>query len=154
MLTRISRQHHFSIVIISLLALLLGFLLVGCSADGGGQGEEEVAEAIEEIESEVEGALEEPIDTIEVNETEFSLDPANVTLDQPGTYVFRAVNSGDGVHALEIEGEGIEEETVDVPPGESTLLRVNLDPGTYTLYCPVGDHEERGMRATITVRAS
>ncbi len=153
MLTKVSRQLRFGIVI-SQLALLLGFFILGCSADRGGQGEEEVAKAIEEVESEVEEALEEPIDTIEVNETEFSLDPANITLDQPGTYVFRAVNSGDEVHALEIEGEGIEEETVDIPPGESTLLEVNLDPGTYVLYCPVGDHEERGMRGTVTVRAS
>jgi plastocyanin len=153
MLTRISRQLRFSVVI-SLLALLVGFLIVGCGADGGGQGEEEIAKAIEEVESEVEEALEEPIDTIEVNETEFSVEPANLTLDQPGTYVFRALNSGDIVHALKIEGEGIEEETADIPPGESTLLKVNLDPGTYTLYCPVGDHEERGMRGTVTVRAS
>ena len=36
-------------------------------------------------------------------------------------------------------------------PGESTLLEVNLDPGIYKLYCPVGDHEERGMVGTVTV---
>ncbi len=152
MLTRISRQLRFGIVI-SLLALLLGFLSVGCGAGGGGQKVEEVGEAVEEeVESEAEEVLEEPIDTIEVDETEFSLDPANITLDRPGTYVFRAVNSGDEVHALEIEGEGIEEETEDIEPGESAELEVNLDPGTYVLYCPVGDHEERGMRGTVTVQ--
>lgn len=139
MLYRIFRPLRCGIVV-SLLTL--GFLIVGCSPGDGGQ---------EEVESEVEEVVEGPIDTIEVNETEFSLDPADITLDQPGTYVFRAVNSGGVVHALEIEGEGIEEETENVQPGESTKLEVNLDPGTYKLYCPVGDHEERGMVGTVTV---
>jgi hypothetical protein len=31
--------------------------------------------------------------------------------------VFKAVNSGDTVHALEVEGEGIEEETEEIEPG-------------------------------------
>ncbi len=151
MLTRVSRQLRFCSVV-SLLALLLGFSIVGCGGGGAGQQQEVLSEAVEEVESEVEEALEEPIDTIVVDETEFSLDPANITLDRPGTYVFRAVNSGDVVHALEIEGEGIEEETEDIEPGESAELEVNLEPGTYKLYCPVGNHEERGMVGTVTVQ--
>ena len=147
----ISRPLRFGLVI-SLLALL-GVLIVGCGA-GGGVQKEEVGEAVEEeVESEVEEVLEEPIATIEVDETEFSLDPEDIILDQPGTYVFRAVNSGDVVHALEIEGEGIEEETGDIEPGESAEFDVNLDPGTCKLYCPVGNHEERGMVGTVTVEA-
>ncbi len=119
--------------------LFFGSLLIGCSP-------------AEEAESEVQEVVEEPIDTIEVQETEFSLDPSEITLDRPGTYVFRAVNSGDVVHALEIEGEGIEEETENIQPGESAELEVNLEPGTYKLYCPVGNHEERGMTGTVTVQ--
>src|SRR5919107_5406586 len=105
----------------------------------------------EEVESEVEEIVEEPIETVEVRETEFRLEPAEITLDRPGTYVFRAVNDGDVTHALEIEGGGIEEETAEIGPGESAVLEVNLDPGTYVLYCPVGDHKERGMDGTVTV---
>jgi uncharacterized cupredoxin-like copper-binding protein len=119
--------------------LFLGLLLVGCNP-------------AEETESEVQEVVEEPIATIEVQETEFSLDPSEMTLDPPGTYVFRAVNSGTVEHALEIEGEGIEEETEEIAPGESAELEVNLDPGTYKLYCPVGNHEERGMTGTLTVQ--
>lgn len=29
---------------------------------------------------------------------------------------------------------------------------LNLTPGTWEVYCPVGDHEERGMRLEPTVR--
>ena len=119
--------------------LFLGLLLVGCNP-------------AEETESEVQEVVEEPIATIEVQETEFSLAPSEMTLHPPGTYVFRAVNSGTVEHALEIEGEGIEEETEEIAPGESTELEVNLDPGTYKLYCPVGNHEERGMTGTLTVQ--
>ena len=107
----------------------------------------------EEVESEVEEIVEEPIETVEVRETEFRLEPAEITLDRPGTYAFRAVNDGDVTHALEIEGGGIEEETAEIGPGESAVLEVNLDPGTYVLYCPVGDHKERGMDSTVTVEA-
>ena len=32
-------------------------------------------------------------------------------------------------------------------------LKVDLDkPGRYVWYCPVGDHRERGMKGTITVK--
>ena len=41
----------------------------------------------EEVESEVEEIVEEPIETVEVRETEFRLEPAEITLDRPGTYV-------------------------------------------------------------------
>ena len=130
--------------------LFFGFLLFGCTS--AEEIESEAQKAPEEVESEVQEVVDEPIDTIEVQETEFSLEPSEITLDQPGTYVFRAVNSGTVEHALEIEGEGIEEETATIPPGESTVLEVSLDPGTYKLYCPVGNHEERGMTGTVTIQ--
>lgn len=37
-------------------------------------------------------------------------------------------------------------------PGDRPEREVNLDPGTYGLYCPVGDYEERGMVGTVAVR--
>jgi len=48
----------------------------------------------------------------------------------------------------------IEEETEDIEPGENAELEVNLEPGTYELYGPVGNHEERGMVGTVAVRES
>src|SRR5918999_1659479 len=96
--------------------LFFGSLLFGCTS--AEEVESEAQKVAEEVESEVQEVVEDPIDTIEVNETEFSLDPADITLDQPGTYVFRAVNVGNAVHSLEIEGQGFEEETMIVQPGE------------------------------------
>ena len=69
-----------------------------------------------------------------------------------GFAVFKAVNSGDTVHALKVEGEGIEEETEEIEPGQSAELKVKLKAGTYELCCPVDGHAEEGMEGKLTVR--
>ena len=93
-----------------------------------------------------------PAKRIEVRLTDFELDPASVAVEEPGTYTFVAENEGDSEHALEVEGHGLEEETDDLRPGEAAELTVELsEPGEYALYCPVGNHEELGMRGTLTV---
>lgn len=69
-----------------------------------------------------------------------------------GAKTFEITNEGEAVHNFEIEGQGIErvlEE--DLQPGESGTLDVDLQPGEYEVYCPVGDHAERGMRMTLSV---
>jgi uncharacterized cupredoxin-like copper-binding protein len=161
---------------VSLKSLLLGCLgllfiatLAGCGGGGTEEGKEEAA-TVQEEEAPVGGSTtadatppvsteeatpvaEGPIDTIRVNETEMSLDPSDITLERPGTYVFRAVNVGEVVHSLRIEGNGIEEQqTGEIGPGESADLPVALEPGTYELDCPVGNHEELGMRGRVTVQ--
>jgi plastocyanin len=54
-------------------------------------------------------------------------------------------------HAVEIEGNGVEEETETVTASEAPPLELELEPGTYTYYCPVGGHEAAGMKGTLTV---
>lgn len=54
-------------------------------------------------------------------------------------------------HAVEVEGNGIEEETETVTAGKASLA-LDLEAGTYELYCPVGNHRDAGMTGTITVR--
>jgi plastocyanin len=66
-----------------------------------------------------------------------------MTLDNP---------SGNGLpHAIEIEGNGIEEETDTIDPGARASVTVDLRPGRYVFYCPVGDHRAQGMEGTLTV---
>jgi uncharacterized cupredoxin-like copper-binding protein len=123
--------------------LILGGVL-GCGAGGGGGGAED-AQAPS-------GAKESVLKTIQVKETEFALKPAEITLQKPGTYLFKAVNSGGTVHALEVEGQGIEEETEEIQPGQSAELKVKLEAGTYELYCPVDAHKEEGMEGKVIVK--
>jgi plastocyanin len=143
------------------MAVLALVLVVGCGGGGGQpqqqqQQEEEPAEQRERNpqpqQQEEAAARQGVVKTVRVEETEFRLEPAEITLDKPGTYVFKAVNVGDTVHALEVEGEGLEEETEEIQPGQSAELKVELEAGTYELYCPVGDHEQRGMEGTLTVK--
>jgi uncharacterized cupredoxin-like copper-binding protein len=120
-----------------LLTVLLAVVLAGCGAE---EGEDEAEQA---------GPTGQ---TIEIVETDFALDPADVQLEGPGTYTFRAVNEGETAHALEIDGMGIEEETEEFAPGESAELTVELtEAGEYELYCPVEGHKELGMEGTLTV---
>ncbi len=139
------------VVLLTLTTILSVLALAGC---GGGDGqvaqEEEETTATKEEETTA-AETTEPIEVIEVRETEYALDPADITLEQPGTYVFRAVNVGNATHALEIEGQGIEEETENLQPGESAELTVTLEPGTYEMYCPVSNHRELGMDGSVTV---
>lgn len=71
---------------------------------------------------------------------------------------FQIRNTGSVVHSFEVEGEidGKEVEVVSLrlQPGETTGFTVRLPAGEYTAYCPVENHEERGMRATIVFQGA
>ena len=88
---------------------------------------------------------------VEVAESEYRLDPANPSIEEPGVVEFAVRNVGREPHALEIETAGGEVETEQIAPGGSATLEADLKPGRYVWYCPVGDHEQRGMRGSVTV---
>jgi uncharacterized cupredoxin-like copper-binding protein len=88
--------------------------------------------------------------TVAVTATEFALGLPTTHL-TPGTWTFVLSNRGTATHALEIEGPGLDEDADPVGPGGTTSLTVTLPAGTYTLYCPEDDHEDRGMEVTLTV---
>ncbi|HEV8248575.1 MAG TPA: cupredoxin domain-containing protein [Gaiellaceae bacterium] len=122
--------------LLPLAVLVTVFALAGCGGDNGSSA------------SSSGGAR----STIEVRLSEFKLDPSHVSVDEPGTYTFRAVNDGQSVHALEIEGHGVEEETENIQPGDSADLTVDLkEAGDYELYCPVDDHRAMGMDGSVDV---
>ena len=87
---------------------------------------------------------------IDVDELDFTIE-LSTTEFAPGTYTFVATNNGQTTHALKIDGPGLEEETEDIAPGDSSSLSVTLEAGEYELYCPVGNHKDMGMELDITV---
>ena len=90
--------------------------------------------------------------TISIGEKEYSLDPSSVHLNKDGTVTFRATNNGKIDHALEVEGQGVEQRTATIAPGKSVDLTVTLTkPGKYEFYCPVDGHRGLGMQGTLTV---
>jgi uncharacterized cupredoxin-like copper-binding protein len=89
---------------------------------------------------------------VKVSETEFKIAPAKLTVEQAGTTTFEVVNDGKFDHSLEVEGPSGEVETDTIAPGESATLEVDLGkPGTYEMYCPIGNHREMGMDGEVSV---
>src|SRR3989441_4236850 len=70
-----------------------------------------------------------------------------------GTVTFTVANVGSIPHAFEVEGQGIEQETAVIQPGSSATLTLTLKPGTYEVYCPVGEdsHKKLGMETHLKV---
>jgi plastocyanin len=62
-------------------------------------------------------------------------------------------NSSQLPHAVEIEGNGLEEKTTETVTGKDAApLKVDLKPGTYTFYCPVDGHRAAGMEGKLVVK--
>ena len=115
--------------------LLLVALLAGCGSDDGADSGEAGGSG----------------EAVEITATDFALAPENVTVAASGETTFRLVNNGGTEHALEVEGNGVEEETSPIGPGESAELTVQLDAGEYELYCPIDGHRAMGMEGTLVV---
>lgn len=89
-------------------------------------------------------------ETVAVSLTEFMIDMPTELPAGPTT--FEITNDGTIEHNFEVEGQGIEEELPEnLAPGASGTLTVDLEPGTYEVYCPVGNHADEGMRLELTV---
>ena len=75
---------------LAVIAMLVAALaLAGCGGDEEGEATETNGTSSQ---------------TFTISENDFSLSPATVTVDAPGTYTFEATNDGGVDHSLEIEG--------------------------------------------------
>jgi len=68
----------------------------------------------------------------------------------PGKVTIVMDNPSDVPHAVEVEGEGVEEETKTLTKGTADVT-VDLKAGKYEFYCPVDGHKDAGMKGTLTV---
>ncbi len=113
-------------------------LLAGCGG-GGSNASEDTGSVVQ---------------TIQISEKEFSLNPSTVSVSKTGTYEFEVTNDGQIKHALNIEesGEGAETESGDIEPGQTKTVRFTFSKdGSYEMYCPIDGHKDQGMEGTITV---
>lgn len=112
--------------------LLAGLLVAACAPgdDGGGNGSDG------------------PVVTVTLREHEIELSGDAMA----GEIVFELSNDGEQVHGFAVEGNEIDETlTSDIRPGSTERVTIELEPGTYTVWCPIGDHRDRGMEATLEV---
>jgi plastocyanin len=143
--------------------LVAGLLAVaGCGDDdddgGGGRSGDEGAEATNDGGGGYGGAASgggggggttlklaaDPSGALKFDKTSLTAKPGTVTIDMD--------NPSDVPHAVEIEGQGVEEEGEVVEKGGVSTVTADLEPGEYEYYCPVGNHEAEGMKGTLTVR--
>ena len=120
-----------------LVALSLPLALVAC---GGGDEEGDV------IGADTSGAAQ----TLSVTALDFEFDPAELSA-HAGEVTFELGNDGDAPHALAVRGNGRDDSSEVIDGGESTSFSLDLEDGTYEIYCPVDDHEEQGMVGTLAV---
>jgi plastocyanin len=88
---------------------------------------------------------------IDVSLVDYALRPAVARRSKAGLIEFVATNDGQTRHALAVDGPAGEVETVALRPGERETIALRLSRGTYRWYCPVGDHERRGMEGLVRV---
>jgi uncharacterized cupredoxin-like copper-binding protein len=89
--------------------------------------------------------------TVDISETEYKLDPSDPTV-EAGSVTFDVSNDGTTTHNLEVEGNGVEEESDDLEAGAKGQLTVDLKPGTYEIYCSIDGHKDLGMEGEVTVQ--
>src|SRR6266487_3465429 len=110
-----------------LLALLpLVLLLTACGGGYGGGSKSNSGSVLQ---------------TIQISEKEYSLNPSTITLAKPGTYAFEVTNNGQITHAFTVEQSGDmgdEVESGDLDPGSSKTVKFTFSAGKrYEMYCPV-----------------
>jgi plastocyanin len=132
-----------------ILALVLAggvLLAAGCGDDEEEGGGEATPEATEEAAG---GGGGETLTLTADPGGDISWEPADLSA-AAGTVTIKLVNESSVPHAVEVEGNGVEEESETITAGE-TELTVDLEAGEYTFYCPVGQHRENGMEGTLRV---
>lgn len=69
---------------------------------------------------------------------------------KPGPVVIAFANPSQLPHAVEVEGNGVEEVS-DTVAQSTTTVSANLKPGEYRYYCNIPGHADAGMDGTLTV---
>lgn len=89
---------------------------------------------------------------VTATETDFAIALSQTAL-KAGAYTFTVVNQGRVPHDLAIKGPGIDSQVKSqtIQNGGTTPLSVTLQPGSYELWCTVGNHRQMGMDMTIQV---
>jgi plastocyanin len=83
--------------------------------------------------------------------SEYAIGPTDPTVRRKGWITFVATNDGTVPHALAVDGPKGPKRTSTLLPGEEATITLHLPPGQYRWYCPLGDHERRGMVGRVNV---
>ena len=91
-----------------------------------------------------------PLKEFTVTETEYSFSPTIINVNMGDRVKITFVNSGSFDHDFIIDELGLNTGKTK-SGGTSALEFIASTPGTYTYYCGIKDHQEKGMEGTLTV---
>lgn len=138
--------------------LLLAFSLAACVDEGAEEVTDDTLSVVApeaQVEGEHDPSPEEADYGAQANRVLVYLESYVIDMPQTlpaGPTRFEITNRGDAAHSFAIAGQGIEKALeADVEPEETQQLRADLVPGTYRVWCPVGNHAERGMVTELIV---
>jgi len=135
----------------TLIALALATaVFAGCGGDDGDDESAATPEATQQATEEAPAAEGGTLAFSAPADGSLKFDQAEMTA-KAGKVKVTFSNPSSVPHAVEIEGNGVEEETETVTGGDAPPVEVELEAGTYEYYCPVGGHEAAGMKGTLTV---
>jgi uncharacterized cupredoxin-like copper-binding protein len=86
-----------------------------------------------------------------VSLVDYALHAEQSRVTRAGVVAFEATNDGTVPHALAVDAPAGQVRTRALRPGERAFMSIRLPPGTYKWYCPIGDHERRGMVGRVRV---
>lgn len=137
-------------------AILLSGMIVSCGQSSRQEAHEEVVEEEREEGDVPLGLAGSPQAEQEINITATDMDfqPNEISVQAGQQLSIQLLNQGEEEHSIEFELPGGEEELPNpVPAGQSDIIEFNAptQPGTYTFYCPVEDHKEKGMTGQLIV---
>jgi uncharacterized cupredoxin-like copper-binding protein len=88
---------------------------------------------------------------VSVSETEFKITLPSASL-KAGKVQFDLKNDGKIAHDLVVKGPGVDDEkTPVIDGGKTATLTVQLQKGSYELYCSVPGHKQAGMDLKVDV---
>lgn len=132
-------------------ACAAGMLALACAGCGEQRGIGATQRTTPTPLSTPKAALGTAVASVDVSLTEYRLSPANPRVAHAGVIEFAATNDGESRHELRVDGPTGEVSTPVLGPGDHATIRVRLPPGTYKWYCPIADHEQRGMVGRVRV---
>ena len=101
------------------------------------------------------GSVDAPPTKMEITAKDFTFNPDRLVVSRGQNVDLTMSNEGVNRHSLVVKLPDAEVKFSDPvePNGKRTLsFRAPDRPGEYEIYCPMGNHRERGMTATLVVR--
>lgn len=87
---------------------------------------------------------------VEIALKEYKFAPSRLRT-RPGPVTFVLRNEGRFAHDFHVEGPGVDTHADKFSPGRTIRVQVTMQEGEYKVSCPLSNHDERGMHATLIV---